>query len=137
MNMLLSLAKKLPWWGWTLIALAILYLFNVASGSIYTRKMWNMIHDQIAAEDRVIQEELEKEVNRLDQREKELIQENTRIKKQLAAAQQEKQVLLGRLHEVETQLSAVPSNLPPSTDLDGLADHFKRRGYSPVVLPRK
>ena len=46
------------------------------------------------------------EVTRLDQREKELIQENARIKKQLAAAQEEKEILLGRLHEIETQLNA-------------------------------
>ncbi len=134
---LLGYAKRFPWWAWVLMALAILYLFNVASGSIYTRKLWNMVHDQIAAEDRAIQEELEREVSRLDQREKELIQENARIKKQLAAAQEEKRVLLGRLNEIETQLNAVASNLPPSTDLDALAERFKKRGYSPVVLPRK
>jgi FtsZ-binding cell division protein ZapB len=132
-----TLMRGLPWWAWAIIALAILYLFNVASGSIYSRKLWTMVHDQIAAEDRAIREELEKEVNILDEREKELIQENARIKKQLAAAQQEKRVLLGRLHEIETQLDAVASTLPPSTDLDALAERFKRRGYNPVVLPRK
>jgi FtsZ-binding cell division protein ZapB len=95
-----------------------------------------MLHDQIVQEDKAIQEELEKEVTRLDQREKELIQENARIKQQLAAAQEEKRMLLGRLHEIETQLNAVASNLPSSTDLDGLAERFKKRGYLPVVLPR-
>ena len=134
---LLTVAKGLPWWAWVLAVLAVLYLFNVASGSIYTRKLWTILHDQIAQEDKVIQEELEKEVIRLDQREKELIQENARIKQQLASAQEEKRMLLGRLHEIETQLNAVASNLPPSTDLDGLAERFKKRGYSPVVLPRK
>jgi len=116
---------------------AVLYLFSMASGSIYSRKLWNMLRDQIVQEDKAIQEEPEKEVTRLDQREKELIQENERIKKQLAAAQEEKRMLLGRLHEIETQLSAFASNLPPSTDLDALAERFKKRGYSPVVLPRK
>jgi len=77
-----------------------------------------MLHDQIVREDKSIQEELEKEVTRLDQREKELIQENARIKNQLAAAQEEKQIILGRLHEIESQLNAVASNLPPSTDRD-------------------
>jgi len=38
----------------------------------------NMIHDQIVQEDKAIQEELEKEVTHLDQREKELIQGSTR-----------------------------------------------------------
>jgi hypothetical protein len=73
----------------------------------------------------------------LDQREKELIQENARIKKQLAATQEEKRMLLGRLNEIEIQLNAVASNPPPTTDLNGLAERFKKRGYSPVVLPRK
>jgi FtsZ-binding cell division protein ZapB len=111
---LLTFAKGSPWWAWVPVGLAVLYLFNVASGSIYSRKLWNMVHDQIVQEDKVIQEELEKEVSRLDQREKELIQENARIKQQLAAAQEEKRVLLGRLHEIETQLNAVASNLPSS-----------------------
>ncbi len=52
------------------------HFFNIASGSIYTRKLWNMLHDQIVQEDKAIQEELQKEVTRLDQREKELFQEN-------------------------------------------------------------
>ena len=46
-----------------------------------------------------------------------------------------RQMLLGRLHEIETQCRC--TNLPPSTDLDALAERFKKRGYSPVVLPRK
>ena len=100
---LLTFAKGLPWWAWVLVGLAVLYLFNMASGSIYSQKLWNMLHDQIVQEDKAIQEDLEKEVTRLDQREKELIQENARIKQQLAAAQEEKRVLLGRLHEIETQ----------------------------------
>ena len=65
-----------------------------------------MLHDQIVQEDKAIQEELGKEVTRLDEREKELIQENARIKQQLAAAQEEKRILLGRLHEIETQLNS-------------------------------
>jgi len=63
---LLTFAKGLPWWGWVLVGLAVLYLFNMVSGSIYTRKLWNMIRDQIVQEDKAIQEELEKEVTRLD-----------------------------------------------------------------------
>jgi len=73
-----------------------------------------MLHDPLAKEDKVIQEELEKEVTRLDQREKELIMENAQIKQQLAAAQEEKRMFIGRLHEIETQLNAVAFNLPPS-----------------------
>jgi FtsZ-binding cell division protein ZapB len=99
---LLSILERLPWWAWVLVGLAILYLFNVASGSIYSRKLWTMLYDQIVQEDKAIQEELEKEITHLDQREKELVQENARIKKQLAAAQEEKRMLLGRLHEIET-----------------------------------
>ena len=57
-----TLAKGLPRWAWVLIGLAILYFFNVASGSIYSQTMWNMLHDQIAQEDKAVQEELEKEV---------------------------------------------------------------------------
>jgi len=57
-------------------------------------------------EHKALQEELEKEVTRLDQREKELIQESGRIKKQLASAQEEKRVVKGRLHEIEPQLNA-------------------------------
>jgi len=65
----LSIFRKLPWWAWVLVGLAVLYLFNVTSGSIYSRKLWNMIHDQIVR----------------------------------------------------------PSLLPPSTDLDALAERFRKR----------
>ncbi len=72
-----------------------------------SRRLWNKPHDQIVKENKAIQEELEKEVTRLDQREKGLIQENSRIKKQLAAAQEEKRMLLGRLNEIESELNTV------------------------------
>ena len=65
------------------------------------------------------------------------IQENERIRRQLADAQEEERTLIVRLHVIETQLNAIASKFPPSTDLDGLAERFKKRGYSPVVLPRK
>jgi hypothetical protein len=54
-------------------------------------------------------------VTRLDQREKELIQENVRIKKQLASVQEEKRMLLGRLHEIETQHNAKSWHLKTGT----------------------
>jgi hypothetical protein len=44
---LLTFAKGFSWWAWVLVGLAILYFFNMASGSIYSRKRWNMLHDQI------------------------------------------------------------------------------------------
>jgi Na+-translocating ferredoxin:NAD+ oxidoreductase RnfG subunit len=109
---LLSIATGLPWWAWVLVGLTVLYLF-MASGSIYSRMLWSMIHDQIVQEDKAIQEELEKEVIRLDQREKELIQENARIRQQLAAAHEEKRVLLGRFHEMETCLFSSHGTFKP------------------------
>jgi hypothetical protein len=36
---LLTIAKGLPWWAWVLVGLAVLYLFNMASGSIYTEAL--------------------------------------------------------------------------------------------------
>jgi hypothetical protein len=47
---LLTIAKGLPWWAWVLVGLAVLYLFNMASGSIYSRKLWIMVHNQIVQE---------------------------------------------------------------------------------------
>jgi len=44
---LLTFAKRMPWWASIRVGLAVFYLFNVASGSIYSRKLWNMLHDQI------------------------------------------------------------------------------------------
>jgi len=59
-------SEKVALVAWVLVGLVVLYLFNMASGSIYSRKLWNMIHDQIIQEDKAVQEELEKEVTRLD-----------------------------------------------------------------------
>lgn len=57
---MVPVAMPLPWWAWVLVGLAVLYLFNMASGSIYSPKMWNMLHDQITKADKIIQKELEK-----------------------------------------------------------------------------
>jgi uncharacterized membrane-anchored protein YhcB (DUF1043 family) len=52
----------------------------MASGSIYSKKPLNMLYDQIVQTEKAIQEELEREVTRLDQRRKELVQKTERIK---------------------------------------------------------
>jgi hypothetical protein len=36
----------------------ILLVFNAASRSLYSRKLWNRVHDQIVQEDKAVQEEL-------------------------------------------------------------------------------
>jgi len=48
------------WWAWVLAGLAVLYLFNAASGSIYTRKLWSMLHDQIVRRIRPFRKSLKK-----------------------------------------------------------------------------
>jgi hypothetical protein len=42
-----TFAEGLPWWAWVLVGLAVLYLFTVASGSIYSRELWTMLQDQV------------------------------------------------------------------------------------------
>jgi len=44
-------------------------------------------------------------------------------------------MLLGRLHEIERQLNAVASNLPPSTDLYGLARDSRSEDTALLCFP--
>lgn len=95
-------------------------------------------------EEKAIQEKLEKEVTRLNLPFKGLTQRFCFVLPRLApyvsrfltlcatlhalcdssycvAAQEERQMLLGRLYEIETQLNAVSSNLPPSLIMRSVA----------------
>jgi len=131
---MLTLLKKIPFFGWVAIAVAILFLWQGLSGFAYSNKLWNMVKSEIVADKEAIIEELEKD-NLANQREKEgLYQQINQLQKQRANLQQEKDRLTAKIQEIE---HALQNNPPPSSDPDALIKLLHDLGLKSVRRGKK
>ncbi len=45
-----TIIKKIPWWGWVGIVLAIFIFWQSVTGAAFSGKMWKMVKDQIVTD---------------------------------------------------------------------------------------
>ena len=127
-----ALLRKVPWWGWAGLAVAILFFANWVSGSVYSGKLWNMVADQIRTDQSRIVETLEQTVT---EREKELAalqDELSEIQRQEQAAEAETGRLKGLIREKDGEILALKKEreaIIVSTDPRELVDELHRMGY--------
>lgn len=135
----MTFLKKVPWWGWITIVIAILFLINYASSRILNRSLFNMALDQLREDKTTIVETLKKDqaekakaITDLQNKVKDVQQKRASAEaesKRLARLVNEKDTEIGRLKK-ERDAIVIP------TDPNALADEFRKRGYKPrVVLP--
>jgi peptidoglycan hydrolase CwlO-like protein len=135
----MTFLKKVPWWGWITIVIAILFLINYASSRILNRSLFNMALDQLREDKTTIVETLKKDqaekakaITDLQNKVKDVQQKRVSAEaesKRLARLVNEKDTEIGRLKK-ERDAIVIP------TDPNALADEFRKRGYKPrVVLP--
>lgn len=141
MTTFLSIIKRVPWWAWVAIAVAIFFIVNQVSGNVYSRKLWNMVADQIREDQSRVVETLqenqkmyETEINRLQV-------ELQTVKQQQAVARAETEKLRGLVREKDGQILALKRErelIVVPTDPNALLDEFRKRGYKPrIMLPSR
>ncbi len=109
---MIAFLKKIPWWIWVALFVAILFLWQSISGFAYSNKLWNMVKDEIVSREKEIIEDLERQ-NAIDEKEKEdLYRQVNNLKNQRAELQKEKDRLLVRNEELTHALQnvSVPSD---------------------------
>jgi len=139
MSSFLVLIKKVPLWGWVIIAVSILFLVNYASSRALNRSLFNMALDQLREDKTAIVENLKK-----DQKEKakdiaDLQSKVKDVQRKRAAAEAESKRLARLVNEKDTEIGRLKKERDAiiiPTDPNALADEFRKRGYRPrVVFP--
>jgi len=141
MNTFLNLLKKIPWWGWIAIAIAILFLVNYISARALNRSLFNMALDQLREDKTTIVENLKKEQEKDRQAIAELESEVRDVEQKRIAAEAESLRLARLVNEKNAEIKKLKKErdaIVVPTDPNALADEFRKRGYKPrVILPPK
>jgi len=127
---MLAFLKKIPWWVYIGVFVGMLFLWQAISGFSYSNKLWNMVRNQIVSDQTQIIEELEKD-NLANQQEKAgLYSQINNLKQQRVDLQREKDVLSGRIQELQNALQSV--SVPNNTvDLVDLLHKFGLKSATP------
>jgi len=124
----MSFIKKIPWFVWVGLIIAILFLWQNLSGYAYSNKLWNMVKDQIVADEKRIIEDLEKD-NLANQKEKEgLYQALRESENKRHLVEQEN----ARLKARDQELTDAIQNITVPTDPDALVDLLHKLGLKSV-----
>jgi len=133
--MILSLIKKIPWWGWAALGVAILFSWQSFSGWAASRKLYDMALNQLR-EDRtqIIEEkeayikDCEDEISKLAGEKEALKKEKLIIQRQASESAAEIARLEGNVNALERQLQ----NITVGDDPDRLIDDLRKRGLSTI-----
>ena len=129
---MLSILRKVPWWGWVGLALAIFFFANWVSGSVYSGKLWNMVADQIRVDQSRIIEVKEENEKIYEAEILRLQKEVDVIKTQKLAAQVETERLKGLVREKDGEILALKKEreaIVVSTDPRELVGELHRMGF--------
>lgn len=133
--MILNLMKKIPWWGWAALGIAILFSWQSISGWAASRKLYDMALNQLR-EDRtqIIEEkeayikDCEDEISRLAGEKEALKKEKLIIQRQASESAAEVARLEGNVYALERQLREITIGDDP----DRLIDDLRKRGLSTI-----
>ncbi len=120
----MSILKKVPWWGWLALALAIFFLWQSLSGWAMSRKFYGIALDQLRTDQSRVVKTLEEIVTQREKELADLYQEMERLKQQQALARAETERLKGKIRELQNQRDTI---VVPG-DPDRIVDELRRRG---------
>ncbi|MCJ7747915.1 MAG: hypothetical protein MUP27_09230 [Desulfobacterales bacterium] len=133
--------KKIPWWGWIVVTIAILFLVNYISSRALNRSLFNMALDQIRDDKTAIVERLEKDQKENAKVIAELQNQVKDIQAKRVAAEAESKRLVRLVNEKNNEILRLKKErdaIVIPVDINALADEFRKRGYKPrVILPSK
>lgn len=125
---MLKFLNRFPWWFWVAILIGILFYWQLVSGFTYSRKLWNIVKAEILADEHRIIEELEHENLRNQQEKESLYKQILNLKAERARLQKEKDLLSGRIQELENALQ----NVSVPSDPDALLDLLRKHGLRSI-----
>jgi hypothetical protein len=139
--MIKSFISKIPLWGWIAFAVLILFIWQYVSGWAVSRKLYDMGLDQLRQDKTAIIESLKKENETRDQMILDLKKRVDAVQKQRILAEAESKRLAGLVDEKNKEILKLTEErkiITVPTDIDLLADEFRKRGYRPrIILPSR
>jgi seryl-tRNA synthetase len=123
---MISILKKIPWWGWVTLAIAIFFLWQSLSGWAASRKLYDMALDNLRVDQSKIVETLGGIITERERELATIYEELDRVKQQQAQARAETEKLKGKIRELQAQRE----NILVPEDPDRLVDELRRFGIS-------
>ena len=127
-----EIAKGLPWWAWAAGAVVILIVINQVSGSIYSRKLWNVVADQIRDDQSRVVRTLEENQRMYEAEITRLLSEAEGIRKEQESARAETERLKGVIREKDGEILALRAerdSIVVPSDPGAVVDELRRLGY--------
>lgn len=121
---MISILKKIPWWGWFALAIAILFFWQSLSGWAASRKLYDMALDNLRIDQSKIVETLEEIITERERELANIYEELERVKQQQVQARAETERLKGKIRELQAQRE----NILVPGDPDRLVDELRRFG---------
>lgn len=137
--MIKNLIKKIPWWGWVGIGVAILLIVNSASSYLYKRSLFNFALDNLRQDKTAIVEDLNENLKIKNQSIADLKKQVIEVQKKEAAAQAESERLRRLDLEKDDQILALKKEraaIVVSGDPDHLVDELHKMGYQSARVVR-
>lgn len=127
----LEFLKRIPFGYWLLIILILMLL--IAGIGRVDKKLYDMIRKDIERDMRANEEALFRETERLVKERDALLADKAKLLKERAALQDKVAALERKKDEIEARLNAI---VVPDDDAE-LARALKKRGFNPVLLPKR
>lgn len=140
MNTFLNLLKKIPWWGWIAIAIAILFLVNYISSRALNRSLFNLALDQLREDKTAIVERLSKDKEQGDKTIAELQNQVKNVQQRRAAAEAESKRLARLVNEKNNEiirLKAERDAIVIPTDPDKIVEDLRGLGLKSIRIRGK
>ena len=136
-----NLVKKVPLWGWIVIVIFIILIWQHLSGWTVSRKLYNMALNQLREDKTAVIEKLESDKKERDTIIINLGNQVKDVQKKRVVAEAESQRLRGLNDEKDKEILKLKNErilIVVPTDPNALADEFRKRGLKPrVVLPTR
>ena len=131
------MVKKIPWWGWGVIAILTLLIINFASSRALNRSLFNMALDQLREDKTAIVDRLKKDQEQSAKAIAELQNQVKGVQEKRAIAEAESKRLARLVNEKNAEIFKLKKERDAVVipdDLNALADEFRKRGYRPRVI---
>lgn len=127
--MIFNLIKKIPWWGWAVLAIAILFFWQSLSGWAYSKKLYDMALDNLRSDQSKVIKVLEENQTMYEQEIQKLEVELESIKSQQEIVKAENERLKGKVSELQSRRE----NIIISSDPDILVNDLHRLGIGSAI----
>jgi hypothetical protein len=124
----MNFLKRFPWWFWIVVILAILFAWQFVSGWSESRKLYNMMIDQLREDQNQVIQDKEAWIADCEKEISELYLELDQVKKLRNIQQAEN----GRLMEVIRGLQARREDIVVPDDPDRIVDQFHSLGFRSI-----